>query len=111
MNGQRVNYINQNSGTGSTVPFLPDQTILPTSPNAYDTGPSPFGAFGKLEAKPGTFHVTEEKIGEGEFSSVHKGYLTTDSGMRIPVAVKSLKSGVGMRYKSDFLGKANFKYD
>lgn len=47
--------------------------------------------------------MTEEKIGEGEFSSVHKGYLTTESGKRIPVAVKSLKSGVGMRYKSDFL--------
>lgn len=49
--------------------------------------------------------MTEEKIGEGEFSSVHKGYLTTEGGKRIPVAVKSLKSGVGMRYKSDFLGK------
>ena len=49
--------------------------------------------------------MTEEKIGEGEFSSVHKGYLTTENGKRIPVAVKSLKSGVGMRYKSDFLGK------
>ena len=89
-------------------PVLSPQSSGPRALNDYEVGPdSLMPNFAGMEIDPINIQL-EKNLGEGEFAEVRKAFIVNKLGERIPVAAKTLKSGVGMRAQLDFLGKTWF---
>jgi len=59
--------------------------------------------FDYMEIDPINIQLDPDILGEGEFAEVRRAFITNKLGERMPVAAKTLKSGVGMRAQLDFL--------
>ncbi|KAL5021296.1 hypothetical protein ScPMuIL_000451, partial [Solemya velum] len=51
--------------------------------------------------------LTNERLGHGHFGQVRKGFVKTDRGHQVPVAVKSLKGSASEKDKNDFMNELN----